>query len=102
MTLAPLDQKHIAEGGAGDCTACPVMLALSDSGLYPSSMHPDEICWIAEDEGDDDEREVVETSYGLFLWIQQFDEGLLPCEPFTIVVESHLVSTLAEWQGARR
>ena len=101
MTLVPLDQKHIAEGIAGDCCACPVILALNDAGRYPSSVQPEEICWIDEDEGCDDERETTDTSRVLFDWMRRFDQGET-CKPITIVVEPDLATTLAEWQEAHR
>ena len=96
IRLAPITQRHIDEGIAGDCTACPVACALNDAGIYPWAVRPSGI-----DFGGYEEPETVYTSPFLSSWMFDFDDGRRVA-PLTVVVSSDEVCTLAEWQHARR
>ena len=100
MKLIPLTDEHINDGIAGDCTACPVALALSDACVHASSVQPSEINF-GGDDGDDEDYDVRYTSADLSNWMFDFDGGK-HCEPVTIVLLSDEVTTLAEYQEALR
>ena len=85
-----LTREHIETGIPGDCTACPVMIAMNAAGLYPGSVQPDEICWY-DDESEDDDREATDTSIELAEWMRRFDSEE-SCEPITLAVKKDLVS----------
>ena len=52
LILVPLKAAHIDDGIPGDCTACPVLLALNDADVFPSAVQPDGIWDYVGDEDD--------------------------------------------------
>ena len=90
LKMISVTQRHITEGRIGDCTLCPVALALKDAG-YPNA--------VVFHDGSTLKRGGNLAYHGhgieLELWLENFDDGE-DVDPITLVLENERLMGISE------